>query len=400
VSPISAADASQFGGTSYSTIGGSILPLDSSLIDALSTTSFADFVNTFSDLQGSVGDVVGFSNVSSFALDEPMMLSHSMVDMFIQLEALYTLYDRGITSADMWVSDTTIDLSPYGDLWVSVCFETGNMNYYSPLEGDLIPVDIGFVPNDMETKEIRQALLAPWTVEHDARYLVRGLITPEPFNVPLVPDSQLRTNPFRSIARLSITWRTGAVDSGTAFLTSDRTAVTAAHVIFSASRGGTKQRGTITVAHNPNGSSHYPTRNISAIGWVDARWVQNQSHVGDQAIIVFEPNSFPTAPPLRLTIPTNIQGIGVSVTGYTRRNNTVSHSMHRWTGVVLNTENGLIRANYVRYSGMSGSPVMRLANTTDVIGIHSGYFPGGDARIVPVTTSLQNMLHTVNITHI
>ena len=61
----------------------------------------------------------------------------------------------------------------------------------------------------------------------------------------------------------------------------------------------------------------------------------------------------------------------------------------------------LTTANFHNVGGMSGGPVMRLANTRDVIGINVGSFSDtGNSAFLPVTTALQNMLHTVNITHI
>ena len=104
------------------------------LNEMVSDSSFANFVDTFSGLAGSFGELVEFSGMMTDSRAEFADETASYARMLIQLEALYTLYTSGVRNADRWIEDTTIDLSGYEDVWVRVNFETGEESYVNATE--------------------------------------------------------------------------------------------------------------------------------------------------------------------------------------------------------------------------------------------------------------------------
>ena len=391
------------------------------------TESFAELVGTFNGFFGCVDEVMSVAQANQRNEVTVSSLEMQFEEAHVQLEAIHALYRQGVKHVDRWIDDTTIDLSAYGDFWIEVCFETGMERNYSLVDGELVSIEIGFVPSCMETRAIRQSLLAPMTIIN-ATYSIEsnvqnGLNIIEPLGAGKisyaslisageVPDASLRNPPFRSISLLLVSWPNNDLTLSSAFLTSDRTAVTSAHVVFSAIRGGFARGGTILVATPRVGFGHYPPRSFSNTGWVDAGWVHNQSIPHDQAIIVFQPNSFPSATPLRLTIPTNLnQNDVVAITGYPgdMGGTMMGGIMYRFFGsvVLFINHDRILVSTYASYDGMSGGPIMRHTNHTDVFAIHHGrgrilnHVTADEyALAVIVTQTLIDMVALVTRTHV
>jgi len=362
----------------------------------LESCSFVEFADTFSGLRGSVEEV-------SYALSQRFddVNTDTIVPLIplIQLDALYSLYSRGVDNADAWVYYTTIDLTPYGDLWVKMDFNTGGEYYYAIVDEQLVQIEVSFTPNDMETSALRQALLAPHTVANIMECSHVDIMSFAPLSTQAVriPDSSLRNAPYRSIGVVHGRFPNmpSGRDIGSAFIISRRLALTSGHVAHFPQHGG--RLSNITLMFGRSAAGGPLTGSGSAIvAWVDSRWVLNQEFQFDQAILQFNDNLFPNAGMISLSHSVAV-GNSVRVVGYTNRNGANPRwFMYRANGSVTRFVGNRFNFSPFTYYGMSGGPILNTANSA--VGImQSGYnFPGGSSYAVRISQPLINQINILN----
>ena len=361
---------------------------------ALSDQSFAQFVGTFSGLEGSFYEIVEFAGMMANSRADFGEATRMYTNALIQLEALYTLHLSGVRNADGWIEDTTIDLSPYGNFWIKIDFETGNEYNYSVIDGELVQIEVGFIPNDAETTELRQKLLAPHTIANVRAQYTHGQANMSMSHTPIPNIVQNVTlHPFGSVALLRTTF--GDIPQpfyGTAFLvspfpgaTSTRFAVTAGHNIRHPHPliwNDYNRNPYIILARNQYGGNQ-GARHTHAV-WVDPGWWQNRDIAHDQAILQWS-SPFTDVTPLLLRIPPAVESF--RIVGYASRYNLgipvvwpysvmISMTARNYGGIGLSNTFYYTQADFDT-SGISGGPVMNLSN--QLYGIHVG--PGRGVRM-------------------
>ena len=287
---------------------------------AFAEASFIDFVGTFSGLEGSLSQIVElFEAATSFSeFNESVIINPNVV---VQLDALQNLYFQGVRNADEWLEETTIDLSPYGDFWVFINYETGNEYNYAIVDGKFIQIEVGFTPNCMEILALRQALLSAYTITNFSSLQTEEIYSEIQVDQQVMPFIDANHNltvifsrpaPFNSIGRLFTTFyvRNSGEETftGTAFLVHSNVAVTAGHNLFNP--GITNGASGHVRRMNLNLSG----RSVTAGGaWVHPEWIRNANintnQGSDQAVIVFANNAFPGIPFLQLRPTTSLAGL-------------------------------------------------------------------------------------------
>lgn len=363
---------------------------------ALESCSFIEFADTFSGFRGCVEEV---SYALSQRFDDANADTIVPLIPLIQLDALYSLYSRGVDNADAWVYYTTIDLTPYGDLWVKMDFDTGGEYYYAIVDEQLVQIEVSFTPNDMETSALRQALLAPHTIANTIEWSHVDIMSFAPLSTQAVriPDSSLRNAPYRSIGVVNGRFPNdrSPLDTGSAFIISRRLALTAGHIVHYPLHGGRISNITLMFGRSVTGS---PLTGIgsSIVAWVDSRWVLNQADQFDQAILQFNDNLFPNAGMLSLTQSVAV-GNSIRAVGYTDRNGANSRMlMYRANGSVTRFNGNEFNFSARCYRGMSGGPVLGTSNL--VVGIITGGYnvPGGSTYAVRISQPLINQINILN----
>jgi|GEM_PF-2473183 len=335
-------------------------------LDAIASDfSFANFVGTFSGLDGCFAEFAEFSSAMADRRAEFHEVSTVYANMLIQLEALHTLFTNGVRNADRWVADTTIDLSAYENLWVKVDFETGNEYFQVATESGFLDVEVSFTLKPPETRALRQALMVPNTIWRDN--CVRA---------DLYQDISPMSAPFNSIGQITHELAPG---NGTGFLVNSRIAATNAHVIH---QNGITAR---NILFFPAIGSRQ-----ARMAWIDSEWMVNSSRWDrDQAFIVWNQaySGNPTIFSLRQTTPSPDEVVTTS--GFPDRRPATNTGRIN-IGSVTSTS---FTVNPVTFSdgGMSGAPVRReldiaMGRPNDVIGINRGRVTGTHAQVTRVTS--------------
>jgi V8-like Glu-specific endopeptidase len=338
----------------------------------------------------------------------PMSVSHNAA---IQIDALYSLFTQGVRNADAWIEETTIDLTPYGQLWVRFDVETGGQYNYSFVDGEFVPVEVGFEPNPSEVSALRQALLAPHTMRVDTLYVAQDTpvsITPFIWPSPVQPVFNTNQAPFRSVGSL-VGIRPGSVEFGddprhvgTAFMVTPRHALSAAHVFYGYTRVNNNDvRTRLTDARlfigGTTGDDSFNDHRVRSY-WIDSRWVYNFQPDADIAMLTFTRSlnrGWLEVTPWYWSMPQ-----AVNLIGFVHFYGVESHnaSMYQSAGPLWYRRPGTSSVLHIlqSYSGMSGGPVLDTSNT--VVGIHVAGYPGVGpqlyARMVMITHDLMNIIHS------
>jgi V8-like Glu-specific endopeptidase len=351
---------------------------------------FADFIATFSGLRVPYEAVVGAALAFDAELGTPFLGG----ELAVQLSNLYDLYAMGVRNADQWIEDTTVDISSYGDFWVKFDSATGGSYHYVFINGSPLPIEVGFVPSTMETRAVRQGLLAPHTIvdSSDESSLLRLSTARE-----RLTSAAVRSAPNRSVGFLQAEV-SGSVRRGTAFVIASNLLGTAAHNLLHPYQGFVANSARFRLARDTTGGYLYSADVDSLSFWIHPQWVYNQRPSHDKAIVELDVH-IGAEFIIPIASPSAISHIGMQV-------RTVGY----FGGVFMYGSNGVISAIYLPYGtygyagylthtaqgggGMSGGPVMLNIGSESwiVIGIIS---MGSPSRAALITSSFMQAVDTL-----